>query len=150
MKRNFVIITLLCVLCWTVGWGQSVASADSLISKAPEEAEVYIIEPANGATVKSPFVAKFGLTGMGISPAGVDRPNTGHHHLLLDREELPDLTQPMQASDSLKHYGQGQTEATLSLAPGEHTLQLVLGNYQHIPHDQPVISEKIHIAVEES
>lgn len=118
------------------------------LSSAPEAATAYIIAPNSGDTVSSPFVVQFGLSGMGIAPAGVDRPNTGHHHLLIDVDELPSLTEPLQGSEQVLHYGAGQTETELSLTPGEHTLQLVLGNYGHIPHDNPVISQKISVTVE--
>lgn len=119
----------------------------SEISTAPENAKAYLIEPHDGQTVAGEFLAKFGLSGMGVAPAGVDAQNTGHHHLLIDLETLPDLSQPLAASDQIKHFGGGQTETTLSLPPGSHTLQLLLGNYQHIPHDHPVLSEKIQINV---
>jgi hypothetical protein len=83
-----------------------------------------------------------------VAPAGVDREHTGHHHILINLEELPDMTQPLPANDNVKHFGGGQTEATLTLEPGEHALQLLLGNHLHIPHDTPVLSEKITITVE--
>lgn len=122
--------------------------ANELISKSPDDAKLYFIAPVDGATVSKSFSVKFGLSGMGISPAGLDKANTGHHHLLIDTDELPDMTQPLAASDKLKHFGGGQTETELTLTPGTHTLQLILGNYLHIPHDKPVISEMITIIVE--
>ncbi|MEM7795330.1 MAG: DUF4399 domain-containing protein [Cyanobacteria bacterium P01_C01_bin.118] len=118
------------------------------LSPAPASATAYIISPSSGETVTSPFVVQFGLSGMGIAPAGIDRPNTGHHHLLIDVDELPSLTEPLQGSEQVLHYGAGQTETELSLTPGDHTLQLVLGNYSHIPHDNPVISEKVTVTVQ--
>ncbi|MDV3353372.1 DUF4399 domain-containing protein [Leptothoe sp. LEGE 181152] len=118
------------------------------LSPAPESAAAYIISPSNGDTVAAPFTVRFGLSGMGIAPAGIDRPNTGHHHLLVDVDELPPLTEPLQGSEQVLHYGAGQTETQLTLEPGKHTLQLVLGNYSHIPHEKPVISEKITVTVE--
>lgn len=117
-------------------------------SSSPDGAQAYIIAPKDGSTVTSPVAVKFGLSGMGIAPAGVDVKNTGHHHLLIDMTELPDVTQPLPATDQLKHFGAGQTETQLDLASGPHTLQLVLGNYSHIPHDPPVTSESITITVE--
>ena len=84
---------------------------------------------------------------MGVAPAGIDLPNTGHHHLLIDVDKLPNLNLPVPADDNHKHYGKGQTETTLKLAPGKHTLQLLLGNYLHIPHDKPVMSKKITVTV---
>jgi len=126
----------------------AVAHAEqNLVSKAPEDASVYFIEPVDGATVASTFTVKFGLSGMGVAPAGVDREHTGHHHILINLDELPDMTMPLPANDQIKHFGGGQTEATLTLEPGEHTLQLLLGNHLHVPHDKPVMSEKITITV---
>ena len=123
------------------------AIADTVVSQAPDNAKAYIISPQDGATVSSPFTVQFGLSGMGVAPAGIDRPATGHHHLLVDLETLPELDQALAASDHLKHFGGGQTEAKLDLSPGEHTLQLVLGNYAHVPHNPPVISDSINITV---
>lgn len=117
-------------------------------SKAPEGVKLYIISPVDGATVKGTFKVKFGLSGMGVAPAGVDKENTGHHHLLINVDELPDLSKPLPATDQIKHFGGGQTETEITLPPGKHTLQLLLGNYLHIPHDKPVLSEKITITVE--
>jgi hypothetical protein len=98
--------------------------------------------------VKSPVPVKFGLKGMGIAPAGVKFDNTGHHHLLVDSDPPANLDAPLPATDKLLHFGKGQTETSLPLPPGKHTLQLVLGDQNHIPHDPPVISKKITIAVE--
>lgn len=145
LKRSLTIAAL-CLTCLIGLLVPSAHAAD--LTPAPESATAYIISPSNGETVSSPFVVQFGLSGMGIAPAGIDRPNTGHHHLLIDVDELPSLTEPLQASQQVLHYGAGQTEAELSLTPGEHTLQLVLGNYSHIPHDNPVISEKVKVTVQ--
>lgn len=123
-------------------------AAASLISSAPQNADVFILEPGDGTTVSSPVTVKFGITNMVVAPAGTDLENSGHHHLLIDMDSLPDLTQPLPATDQLIHFGKGDTETTIELAPGEHTLQLVLGNYLHIPHDPPVVSKKITITVE--
>ncbi|NEP76656.1 MAG: DUF4399 domain-containing protein [Okeania sp. SIO2G5] len=125
------------------------ALAETQQSTAPEGARVYIIAPADGATVTSNVTVKFGLQGMGIAPAGVDIKNTGHHHLLIDVTEPPDVTEPLPANDHIKHFGAGQTETELTLDPGKHTLQLILGNYAHIPHDKPVISTPVTITVED-
>ena len=124
------------------------AIAADLVSHASEDARAYIVEPADGATVPQTFTVKFGLSGMDLAPAGVDRENTGHHHLLIDKPELPNLNTSLPASDRVRHFGKAQTETDLTLEPGEHTLQLVLGNYLHVPHDRPVISEPISITVE--
>ncbi len=116
-------------------------------TKSPEGAKAYIISPKNGDTVSSPFTVQFGLKGMGVAPAAVTVPNTGHHHLLIDVATLPDMSAPLPVSDAIRHFGAGQTEVDLTLAPGRHTLQLVLGDHLHTPHDRPVVSEKITITV---
>lgn len=144
LKRSVTIVTL-CVVLLLGLLGTSVNAAN--LSPAPNSAAVYIISPKDGDTVSEDFIVQFGLSGMGIAPATVDVPNTGHHHLLIDMDRLPSLTKPLQASGQLLHYGAGQTETQLHLKPGTHTLQLVLGNYSHIPHDKPVISEKITVTV---
>jgi len=116
---------------------------------APAGAEVYFIAPQNGAKVHSPVTIKFGLKGMGIAPAGIKFDNTGHHHLLVDTDvsELK-LDAPMPATDKIVHFGKGQTETTLALTPGKHTLQLVFADYLHQSFDPPLTSKKITITVE--
>ena len=114
---------------------------------APEGASVYLIEPANGASVAGTINVRFGLKGMGVAPAGTDVPATGHHHLLVDVAELPGLDAPLPATDNIRHFGKGQTETELTLPPGQHTLQLLLGDQNHVPHQPPVLSEKITITV---
>lgn len=121
--------------------------ANDLVSKSPSDATLYIIEPIDGTTVSKTFKVIFGLSGMGVAPAGTNIENTGHHHILIDMDKLPDLAKPLPATDQIRHFGGGQTETVLTLSPGEHTLQIILGNYVHIPHDKPVISEKITITV---
>ena len=116
-------------------------------SAAPAGAEVYIVEPADGATVSSPVTVVFGLKGMGVAPAGVEQDKTGHHHLLIDTG-LPDLANPIPSDENHHHFGGGQTETTIELAPGSHTLQLLLGDWSHVPHDPPIASEQITIVVE--
>jgi hypothetical protein len=115
---------------------------------APAGAEVYFIAPRNGATVQGPVTVKFGLKGMGVAPAGVKFDNTGHHHLLVDTD-LSDLKldAPLPASDKVLHFGKGQTETTVTLTPGKHTLELLLADYQHIPFDPALHSQKITITV---
>ena len=115
---------------------------------SPPGAAVYIISPADGATVSSPVTVQFGLKGMGVAPAGIEKDKTGHHHLLIDVAELPPLDEPIPADANHKHFGGGQTEVTLELPPGTHTLQLLLGDQNHIPHEPPVLSEKITITVQ--
>ena len=115
---------------------------------SPTGAEVYIISPKDGATVHNPVIVQFGLKGMGVAPAGVKFENTGHHHLLIDTDAPADAGAPLPATDKIVHFGKGQTETTLaSLTPGKHTLQLLLGDQNHIPHNPPVISKKITITV---
>lgn len=140
IKSVFSIVVLLSV--------SNLSAAADLISRAPADARVYFIEPVQGATTSKTFKVKFGLTGIGVAPAGANIDNTGHHHLLIDVDELPDMTKPLPASEQVKHFGGGQTEIELTLAPGVHSLQLLLGNYAHIPHDPPVLSKKITITVE--
>ncbi|MEX0740051.1 MAG: DUF4399 domain-containing protein [Pseudohongiella sp.] len=115
-------------------------------STAPQGAQVYIVSPQHGDTVGTDFTVVFGLANMGVAPAGIEMPNTGHHHLLINKDELPDLGQPLGAD--VMHFGLGQTQAAVTLEPGEHTLQLVLGDHMHVPHNPPVMSEKITITVE--
>lgn len=122
---------------------------------SPEGAELYFVAPEDGATVTSPVTIRFGLRGMGVAPAGTEAEATGHHHLLVDRppfgegefgDEEAMLALP--ADDNHIHFGGGQTETTLELPPGAHTLQLVLGDHAHVPHDPPVTSEVITVTVE--
>jgi hypothetical protein len=116
--------------------------------KAPEGARLYLISPANGATLKSPVTVRFGLAGMGVAPAGVPREKTGHHHLLIDVDARDvELGKPLPTTDTIRHFGGGQTETTLDLAPGRHTLQLVLGDENHVPFDPPLTSGKITITI---
>ena len=117
-------------------------------NKAPDNAAVYFQSPKDGDTVTSPFTVRFGLKGMGVAPAGVNQPNTGHHHLLVDLEKVPDFNAALPVTENIRHFGAGQTETELTLPSGKHTLQLVLGDYLHIPHEKPVVSEKITITVQ--
>ncbi len=114
---------------------------------APAGAKVYFISPAADAVVSNPVTVRFGLSGMGVAPAGTVKENTGHHHLLVDVETLPAMDLPLPNDANHRHFGGGQTEITLELTPGKHTLQLLLGDANHIPHDPPVISDKISIEV---
>jgi Domain of unknown function (DUF4399) len=117
---------------------------------APEGAAVYFISPSNGAMVSSPVMVQFGLSGMGVAPAGVAMENTGHHHLLVDAP-LPQgaaLNEAILKDANHLHFGVGQTEAMIALPPGKHTLQLLLGDHNHIPHQTPVASAPITITVQ--
>lgn len=116
-------------------------------SPAPEGARVYFITPADGAVIEGPVTVRFGLSGMGVAPAGVERQHTGHHHLLINLDTLPPLDQSLPANEHVVHFGAGQTETTLNLAPGKHRLQLLLGDHLHIPHNPPVLSDAITITV---
>jgi hypothetical protein len=116
---------------------------------APAGAEVYIISPRNGATVHGPVTVQFGLKGMGVAPAGVKFDNTGHHHLLVDTDvsELK-LDAPLPATEKVIHFGKGQTETTLTLKPGKHTLELLFADYAHMSFNPPLVSQKITITVD--
>ena len=108
--------------------------------------KVYFINIKDGDVLKSPFLIQFGLRGKGVAPAGVDVTNTGHHHLLINVDEV-DYNLPIPSSDQHLHFGLGQTETNLELPSGKHSLQLVLGDKYHIPHKPPLMSEKIQIIV---
>ena len=116
---------------------------------APEGAEVYFLSPEQGATLSGPVTVRMGLRGMGVAPAGTQAEGTGHHHLLVDTPlDAVDLDQPLPANDGMRHFGGGQTETTLELAPGEHDLQLLFMDHRHLSFDPPVTSEVITITVE--
>lgn len=114
---------------------------------SPPGAKAFLIEPADGATLKSPVTVKFGIEGMKVAPAGTDEPDSGHHHLLIDTK-LEDYDGPITADAQHLHFGKGQTEATIELTPGQHTLQHVFADRNHVPHDPPVQSAPITITVE--
>ncbi|MGF1658102.1 MAG: DUF4399 domain-containing protein [Rubrimonas sp.] len=121
---------------------------------APEGAQLYFVGLEDGATVSNPVTVVFGLRGMGVAPAGIEKPATGHHHLLINRPPLgqgefgaEEFELALPADDHHKHFGGGQTEITLELPAGTHTLQLVLGDHNHVPHSPPVVSEVIEITV---
>jgi hypothetical protein len=116
-------------------------------SSSPDKAMLYIISPQDGDTVSSPVKVIFGLNGMGVAPAGIKMKNTGHHHLLIDLAQLPDINLPIPSDDHHRHFGKGQTEAFIELDKGQHTLQLILGDHMHVPHEPPIISKKIRIKV---
>src|SRR6202041_3771012 len=115
---------------------------------SPAGAKVYFINLKDGAEVTSPFLVQFGLSGMGVAPAGVEKPNTGHHHLLIDTTLTPEQAkEPIPADDRHLHFGGGQTETMLTLSPGRHTLQLVLGDWSHVPFNPPIVSPVITVDV---
>jgi hypothetical protein len=113
---------------------------------SPPDAAVYFIYPSNGEIIYPNSTIRFGLRNMGVAPAGVAKPNTGHHHLMID-VDTPPLDQPLPSDLNHIHFGNGQTEKKITLSPGEHTLQLILADDHHIPHDPPVISERIKVTV---
>ena len=141
MKRFIMTVTAGLLLA-----GQSVA--DGHRTPAPDTARAYIVSPADGTTVTNPVTIVFGLQGMGVAPANVEVENTGHHHLLIDTDpsEL-DLDSSLPATDQVVHFGGGQTQVTKDLTSGTHTLQLLLGDWSHVPHDPPVLSDVITITV---
>ena len=144
MKR----ILLALALTGLAGSAMAADAAGLPVTQAPADAEVYIISPSDGATVGQDVTVRFGLKGMGVAPAGVAREHTGHHHLLLDVSGLPAAGQPIPADARHIHFGGGQTQTTLKLAPGTHTLQLELGDQNHVPFEPAVVSKKITIHVE--
>jgi len=129
--------------------GSSFAFAEdaSTRTKAPKGASVSIVSPKNGATVGQDVTVKFGAKGIAIKPAGDTTPNSGHHHLLIDQKELPPLDAPIPNDATHKHYGKAQTEDTIHLEPGTHTLQLDLGDAAHRQFDPPIVSKKITVHV---
>ena len=143
------IVTRLVVLAATIlAFAAVPASAGDML--APEGAAAYFISPADGAKIKGAVHVVFGLRGIGVAPAGIEKPKTGHHHLLIDTP-LPTgdaLREPIPSDENHRHFGGGQTETTVELTPGKHTLQLLLADHNHIPHDPPVASDQITIWVE--
>ena len=136
---------LMCGLALLFAFGHLGASEHRMPS--PGGASVGFANLSNGDVVPPSFSVKFTISGMGIAPAGTNIENTGHHHLLIDVDQLPDLDQPLPMADNIRHFGHGQTETELELPEGEHTLQLLLADYAHLPHDPPVMSEVITITV---
>jgi hypothetical protein len=129
---------------------QAPAAAPAALARkpAPAGAMAYIIEPADGARVTSPVRVVFGLKGFGVAPAGVDRNDAGHHHLLVDTPMPANLAVPIPNDERHRHFGGGQTEVELTLPPGRHTLQMLLGDHLHIPHDPPIASSVVTIEVQ--
>jgi hypothetical protein len=127
---------------------QSHSHGDHDRTEAPEGAAVFFVAPADGATVSNPVTFHFGLSGMGVAPAGVEWPNTGHHHMLInvDPSEL-DMNEGLPATENILHFGGGQTQVTLDLPAGTHVFRLVLGDHNHVPHDPPIVSEPITVTI---
>ena len=124
------------------------SSVINATSQSREGSQVYLISPKDGQTVKSPIKLSFGLKGMTLAEAGIDIPFSGHHHLLINVDHLPDMNLPIPADERHIHFGKGQTEVELELSEGEHTLQLLLGDFRHIPHDPPIYSKRIKIFID--
>lgn len=159
--RNTLIVSLLAVLAAGAAHADYKAdlkaAAKSKASAALEEklgiaqtspagAKVYLISPKDGETVSSPVKVVFGLSGMGVAPAGTQVENTGHHHLLIDDPKI-DVATALPASDNVVHFGKGQTEASVTLKPGKHTLQLIFADWKHQPFNPSLTSDKITITV---
>ena len=136
---KYIVATFIYTILFFIPFGISFASS------SPQGASAYIISPENGATVGKDVTVRFGLKGMGVAPAGMDKKNTGHHHLMIDGKSMPMSGKAM--GKEVKHFGGGQTEVSIGLSKGTHTLQLMLGNHKHMPHNPPVASEKITINV---
>jgi hypothetical protein len=143
-------------LKYAAGLALCLATTPTFAGETPsgKDAKVYFIHLQDGAEVTSPVKVQFGLSGMGIAPAGVEFENTGHHHLLIDRPALgkgeegaDEFNNNIISDEQHLHFGKGQTETSVKLAPGKHTLQIVLGDKDHIPHNPPVASEVITITV---
>lgn len=133
------------LICITLFFVSPVSSYDGQYSNTNKR--VFFINLNDGDSVTSPVTIKFGINGMNIVPAGVDKPTSGHHHLLINLDKLPDMSMPIPADKNHLHFGKGQTETSIELPKGKHTLQLLLGNHIHIPHKIPLLSEKIEIIV---
>lgn len=140
MRRTWA---LAAVLAGTLLAGSAATAQPSTM---PPDAKVYIVWPSDGQVIKGGFWVRMGLSGAGIAPAGVEKANTGHHHLIIDAD-LPPLDQPIPNDHNHLHFGLGQTEARIDLPPGKHTLQLLLADANHVPHQPPLYSKRITITV---
>ncbi len=134
---------LICIILFFVS---PISSNDGQHSN--KNKRVFFVNLSDGEFVTSPVTVQFGINGMSIVPAGINKPMSGHHHLLINLENLPDMTKPIPADKNHLHFGKGQTETIIELPKGKHSLQLLLGNYIHVPHKVPFLSEKIEIIVE--
>jgi hypothetical protein len=140
MRRTWVLVAAFAAL--VLAGSPAVAQQSTM----PQDAKVYILWPSDGQVIKGAFWVRMGLSGAGIAPAGVQKANTGHHHLIVDAD-LPPMDQPIPNDHNHLHFGLGQTEARLDLPPGRHTLQLLLGDENHMPHNPPLYSKRITITV---
>ena len=138
-----------CLICSLVALVFAItANADDFSTPSVPGTELYFISPMDGAEIKGPVHVQFGLRGMGVAPAGTEKEGTGHHHLLVD-VPLPPLGENIIADENHIHFGGGQTETTITLLPGRHTLQLLLGDLNHVPHKPAVFSKQITVVVVE-
>ena len=150
MKFRYLMISLLLIGTQAVSANEpadKLAATGTHRSPSSEGASVAFASLKEGDIVLPTFTVKFMLSGMGIAPAGSKIDNTGHHHLLIDVTEMPDMDRPLPATDHIRHFGKGQTATELTLPEGEHTLQLLFADYSHTPHEPPVMSDKITITV---
>ena len=136
IQKSTKIISLIILLIFSI----------NLLAHEESSKRVVILQPGNGEKVDQTFEVYFGIEGMTLASAGTYEPATGHHHLIIDAD-LPNLSLPIPSSSNYLHFGQGQNRTQLTLMPGKHTLQLILGDGNHIPHKQPLISKKIEITV---
>lgn len=154
MKKLLLLSTLVALTACGQKSAEAPAEAPPVAEEAvmiertpsPENATLYFVAPMDGDNVTSPVTVNFGLDGMAVVKAGVDEMHSGHHHLVVDAD-LPPLDMPIPATENYIHFGDASTSTTIELTPGEHTLQLLLGDYRHVPHDPPVLSEIITITV---
>ena len=146
IRRAWLCLVLFFAVAAEAG-AQQDAPHDGHRSASPAGAGVSFVELADGDSVPPTFTVRFAVTGMTIEPAGTNNTHSGHHHLLIDLESLPDMYLPLPKTDSVRHFGGGETEVTLTLPEGQHTLQLLLADYAHIPHQPPVLSERITVTV---
>ena len=136
MHKMWMLLTLLLV-----------STVVSAASQSKEGSRVYFISPKDGEIVQNPIKLSFGLEGMNLVEAGINRPYSGHHHLLINVDQLPDMSLPVPADHQHIHFGKGQSKSVITLKPGNYTLQLLFADYLHIPHEQPIFSKKISIKV---
>ncbi len=150
MKFRYLVTSLLLIGTQAVSANESIDNLPATGTHRSPSSEGAMVEFASlkeGDVVLPTFAVKFMLSGMGIAPAGSKIDNTGHHHLLIDVTEMPDMDRPLPATDRIRHFGKGQTETELTLPEGEHTLQLLFADYSHTPHQPPVMSDKTTITV---
>jgi hypothetical protein len=142
---SWILFTLLLAAAGAVA-DPAAPQAAPVRSAAPAGASAYFVAPHDGDVITGPVTVVFGLKGMGVAPAGVQHEDTGHFHLIVDAD-LPPANMPIPKDEQHLHFGGGQTQATITLKPGKHSLQILMGDYSHMSFDPPVVSEKITITV---